>query len=157
MRQAAPHTTRTTRATASYRFFDDDDFFEDDDRFFELDPFFDDEAFFDDPFFELEAFFVDDEERFFVDDEPPFFEEAFFDEDFFDEDFFEDDDFVRPSAARSLFTVAAAIALARLLLRPFFEALSLMCSYCRSSLFDQLLGIRSSPFQRTQLQVWCAA
>ena len=116
MRRTAPHTTRATRATATYRFFDDD-FFDEDDRFFELD------AFFDDAFFDDEAFFVDADERFF-DDEPPFFDEAFF-----DEDFFEDDDLVLPSAARSLFTVAAAIALARLLLRPFFAALSLMCSY----------------------------
>ena len=37
--------------------------------------------------------------------------------------------FVRPSALRFLFTVAAAIALARLLERPLLLSLSLMCSY----------------------------
>jgi hypothetical protein len=50
-------------------------------------------------------------------------------------------DFVRPSSARCLFTVRAAISLARFALRPprFFE-LSLMCSYCLSSLSDQAWG-----------------
>jgi hypothetical protein len=57
-----------------------------------------------------------------------FFEVDRFFEDFFDDDRFFDD-FVRPSAARSLFTVAAAICLARFVDRPFFFALDLMCSY----------------------------
>jgi len=52
--------------------------------------------------------------------------------------------FVRPSEARSLFTVAAAICFARFVDRPFFFALSLMCSYCRSSLLLHALGILTS-------------
>jgi hypothetical protein len=89
---------------------------------------------------------VDFREDFF---EPPedFFEDDFFeppedlrDDDFFDPDFFEPL-FVRPSSDRCLFTVAAAICLARLLDLPFLPALSLMCSYCRSSLSLQASGI----------------
>jgi hypothetical protein len=57
--------------------------------------------------------------RFF--DEPRFFEELFFEELFFD--------FVRPSADRSLFTVAAAMRFAVFVERPRFFALDLMCSY----------------------------
>jgi hypothetical protein len=53
--------------------------------------------------------------------------------------------FVRPSDARSLFTVAAAICFARLVERPFFFALSLMCSYCRSSLLLQAFGMMRNP------------
>jgi hypothetical protein len=49
------------------------------------------------------------------------------------------DDFVVPFFARVLLTVAAAMDLARRVLRPRFSALSLMCSYCRSSFFDQFL------------------
>src|SRR5947207_14450565 len=37
-----------------------------------------------------------------------------------------------PLRARSLFTVAAAICLARLVERPCFFSLALLCSYCRS-------------------------
>jgi hypothetical protein len=37
--------------------------------------------------------------------------------------------FVRPSSARCLLTVAAAIDFARFVLRPCFRSLSLMCSY----------------------------
>src|SRR5438132_1144585 len=39
-----------------------------------------------------------------------------------------------PDRARSLFTVRAAISVARLVLSPRSLALSLMCSYCRSRL-----------------------
>src|SRR4051812_8750245 len=42
--------------------------------------------------------------------------------------------FDSPERALSLFTVRAAISLARLSLSPRFLALSLMCSYCRSRL-----------------------
>src|SRR5688572_29305804 len=45
------------------------------------------------------------------------------------DDFFED--FVWPALLRSLLTVRAAISFARFVLRPFFFADSLMCSYCR--------------------------
>lgn len=54
--------------------------------------------------------------------------------------------FVRPSFARCLFTVAAAICLARFGDRPRSASLSLTCSYCRSSLLDQFLGIRNHSF-----------
>src|SRR5437764_13157809 len=43
-----------------------------------------------------------------------------------------DADFASPLRARSLLTVAAAICFARLVERPCFFSLSLMCSYCRS-------------------------
>lgn len=69
----------------------------------------------------------------------------FFEDDFFD-DFFEDFFFVRPSLARSLFTVAAAMRLAVFVERPRFFALDSMCSYCRSSLLLQELGIVSFSF-----------
>ena len=48
---------------------------------------------------------------------------------------------VRPSSRRRLFTVAAAICLARRLDRPRLALDSLMCSYCRSSLLLQALGM----------------
>jgi hypothetical protein len=60
------------------------------------------------------------EEDFLLED---FFELAFFDPDFLLEVF------VRPSEARRLFTVAAAIDFARFVERPSFFSLSLMCSY----------------------------
>jgi hypothetical protein len=71
---------------------------------------------------------------------PPPRDDAFFFEVFF-RDFF-----VRPSLLRFLFTVAAAIAFARLLDRPVFPSLSLMCSYIRSSLLLQAFGI-PTPFK----------
>ena len=40
-------------------------------------------------------------------------------------------DFVCPASRRCLFTVRAAISLARFVLLPCFRADSLMCSYCR--------------------------
>jgi hypothetical protein len=87
--------------------------------------------------------FLDD---FFEDvrflDRPLFFEDFFFD-DFF-EDFF-DEVLVLPSAARSLFTVAAAIRFAVPVDLPCFFALDLMCSYCLSSLLLQAFGI-GDPF-----------
>ena len=49
--------------------------------------------------------------------------------------------FVRPSLLRCLLTVRAAISLARFVEVPRFFALSLMCSYWRSSLFDHAVGI----------------
>jgi hypothetical protein len=49
---------------------------------------------------------------------------------------------VRPSSARRLLTVAAAMAFALFVPRPRSLALSFMCSYCRSSLADQAFGIR---------------
>jgi hypothetical protein len=91
----------------------------------------------DDDFFEPPEDFFDDD--FF---EPP---EDLRDDDFFEPDFFEplffEPLFVRPSSERCLFTVAAAICLARLLDRPFLLALSLICSYWRSSLLLQASGI----------------
>jgi hypothetical protein len=49
-----------------------------------------------------------------------------------DEDEPPDDDFVSPAFARCLFTVRAAISLARPVERPCFFSESLMCSYWRS-------------------------
>lgn len=51
--------------------------------------------------------------------------------------------FVSPDFRRCLFTVAAAICLARRVLRPCFFADALMCSYCRArlALFTPLGGI----------------
>jgi hypothetical protein len=93
----------------------------------------------DDDFFEEDVFFADDD--FF---EPDFFEPEDFEDDFFDAPF-EEADFVRPSSERCLFTVAAAICFALPVDRPRFFALSLMCSYCRSSLLLQALGIAAPP------------
>ena len=95
-----------------------DDFREDD--FFDVD-------FRADDFFDVD--FRDDDFR-----DPP---ELFFDDDFLE-------DFVRPSPERCLFTVAAAICFALRVDLPFFFALALMCSYCRSSLSLQASGISSS-------------
>lgn len=91
-------------------------------RFFEL---FFDELFRDEDFFELDFFDPEDfrEAEDFFEPDVRFFDELFFDELFFD------DVFVLPSAARSLFTVRAAISFARFVDRPCFFALSLMCSY----------------------------
>jgi len=50
--------------------------------------------------------------------------------------------FVSPLRRRVLFTVAAAIRFAVPLLRPRLFALRLMCSYCRSRLLLQELGMR---------------
>jgi hypothetical protein len=58
-----------------------------------------------------------------------------------------DDDFVSPDCARCLFTVLAAISVARFVERPCFRSLSLMCSYCRSRLLLHAFGIRVSPLQ----------
>src|SRR6185503_3594401 len=52
--------------------------------------------------------------------------------------------FVRPSLLRCLLTVAAAMRLAVFAERPFFLALDLMCSYCRSSLLLHDSGIVTS-------------
>jgi hypothetical protein len=59
-------------------------------------------------------------------DEPPLLDEDR------DEDEPPDDDFVSPAWARCLFTVRAAISLARPVERPCFFSESLMCSYWRS-------------------------
>jgi hypothetical protein len=68
----------------------------------------------------------------------------------FDFDFdFEDFDFVLPSFDRSLFTVRAAISLARLVDRPRFFSLDSTCSYWRSSFLLHAFGIRRSPFAKT--------
>lgn len=53
--------------------------------------------------------------------------------------------FVRPSDDRFLFTVAAAISLARRVDRPLFFELFLMCSYWRSSFSLHASGI-ANPF-----------
>jgi hypothetical protein len=58
-----------------------------------------------------------------------------------EDDFRDEDPFVSPACARCLFTVAAAISLARFVDLPLDFALSLMCSYCRSRLLLQALGI----------------
>ena len=51
-----------------------------------------------------------------------------------------------PDRARSLFTVLAAISVARFVLSPRSFALSLMCSYCRSRFgLDPLASAVSSP------------
>ena len=49
-----------------------------------------------------------------------------------------------PERARSLFTVRAAISSARLVLSPRCFALALMCSYCRSRLGLDPLGIAAT-------------
>jgi hypothetical protein len=55
--------------------------------------------------------------------------------------------FVSPFFRRVLFTVAAAIRFAVAVLRPRRFALDLMCSYCRSRLLLQALGM-PNPFRR---------
>lgn len=109
--------------------------------------------------------FVDFEELFFAPEdlrELADFDELFFDEVLreppdFDELFFAPDDspeleelllppdFVRPSSARCLFTVLAAISFARSVDRPCSFSLSLTCSYCRSSLLLHAFGISKPP------------
>ena len=89
----------------------------------------------------LDYFFFDE---LFFDPEDFFFDELFFDpEDFFfdPEDFFFEELFVRPSSARCLFTVRAAISFARFVERPWSFSESLTCSYCRSSLLLHAFGI----------------
>jgi hypothetical protein len=53
----------------------------------------------------------------------------------------EDEPFVSPFCARCLFTVRAAISLARFVDRPCFFSESLMCSYCRSRFELQAFGM----------------
>src|SRR5262245_33174272 len=59
--------------------------------------------------------------------------------------------FASPDRARSLFTVRAAISLARPVDAPRFFALALMCSYCRSRFGLEPAGMTSSRL-RTALE-----
>src|SRR5688572_21995928 len=61
--------------------------------------------------------------------------------------------FVRPSALRFLFTVAAAICFARLVLFPDFFSLSLMCSYMRSSFAVPPFGMAHPPRLHCKLRI----